>query len=160
MEFLFVKKFYGLFAWLTLYVFGLIFGSFYSEKFSNIVLASSAVVLIVLGFGFNIELLESVESKEYAVWTKWFLGVFLFSVLFRCLSKISIPKPKFDLVSHLDKLSYDIYLIHHPLILGPLSVMYISRYSYLNIIIVLLSAYLLSLLFHLVYTRVLSLYLK
>lgn len=154
-EFLFVKKLYSLCAWISLYVFGLVFGAFYSERFSNIVLIISIGVLMVLGIRFRMNLLDGVESKEYAVWIKWFLGLFLFSALFRCLSKISMPKPKFDLISHLDKYSYDIYLIHHPLILGPLSMMFLTKYSYLNIIVVLLSVYLLSRLFRLICTKVL-----
>lgn len=159
-EFLFVKKFYGLCAWISLYVFGLVFGSFYSKKFSNIVLIMSFGVLMVLGIRFRMVLLDGVESKEYEVWIKWFLGLFLFTVLFRCLSKISIPKHKFDLISHLDKYSYDIYLVHHPMILGPLSMMYVTKCSCLNIVAVLVSSYLLSRLFHQIYTKFLLRYLK
>lgn len=155
-EFLFVKKFYSLCAWISLYVFGLVFGAFYSERFSNIVLAISAIVLVVLGIRFNLVFLESVETKEYAIWLKWFLGLFLFAVLFRCFTKLSIPIHSFDLISHLDKYSYDIYLIHHPLILGPLSMMHITKCSFMNIVFVLLAVYLFSRLFHLLYKKVLS----
>lgn len=153
-EFLFLKKFYSLFAWIVLYYVGLIFGLHYSKNFSNIILVASAVVLIILGMEFKTDMLTSEELKEYSIWLHCVLGLFLFSALYRCLSSISISNDKIGFVSHFDKLSYDVYLIHHPLIMGPLSLMFITKYSCLNVIIMLVSVYLLARVFNLIHTKI------
>ena len=152
-EFLFLKKLYSLFAWIVLYYVGLVFGLHYSKRFSNIILVVCAVVLIIFGMEFKIDMLTSEGSTEYSTWLHCVLGLFLFSVLFRCLSSSSILNDKIEFVSHFDKLSYYVYLIHNPLIMGPLSLMFITKYCSLNVIIMLVSVYLLAYVFHLIHTK-------
>lgn len=153
-EFLLLKKLYSLIAWIALYYVGLVFGFHYSKRLSNIILVACSVALIILGMKFNIDMLTSEESTEYSIWLHWIMGLFLFSAIYRCLSSVSISNHKIGVVSHFDKLSYDVYLIHHPLIMGPLSLMFITKYCCLNVIIMLVSVYLLALVFHLIHTKI------
>lgn len=147
-EFLIVKKFYSFFAWVALYVAGLLYGNYYSKKMSNIVLVVSAAVLIVKGVLFGLGWLTQAEDRYFNIWMHWMLGLFLFVLLFRILPHLVKPEKKHSVVTHVDKISYEVYLTHHPLILGPLSMMFVTRYSLMNILLMLIAVYVLSRFLH------------
>lgn len=143
-EFVFVKKIYGFFAWIALYFAGLFYGTYYSKKTSNIVIAVSAVVLVLLGVRFEPNWLTQTDYQNCSIWLHWVLGLFLFALLYRALPLLIKSNHKYAVVSHLDKISYEVYLTHHPLILGPLSMMLITEYNVLNIMLLLIVVYVVS----------------
>lgn len=149
-EFLIVKKFYSFFAWVALYFMGLLYGGFYSKKLSNIVLAVSAVILIGLGTLYVSDRLALVDYRYFNIWLHWMLGLFLFVLLFRVLPHLVKSDKKYAAVLHFDHISYEVYLTHHPLILGPLSMMFITDSSWLNILLLLVAVYILSRILNLV----------
>lgn len=143
-EFVLVKKFYSFCAWVTLYFAGMLFGHYYSKKTSNFVLFISAIALTVLLVLYKPDWLTQYEFRHHVVWLHWTLGLFLFTFLFRFLPLIVKADKKHSLIKHLDSISYEVYLVHHPLILGPLSLMFVTRFAWLNVLIMLLTVYLLS----------------
>lgn len=70
-----------------------------------------------------------------------FLAIFLFYFL-RCIYKLfnknKLKRNVKRLLDLSDKVSYDIYLVHHIYILGPYQIM-LTNYRYLNIVIVILA---------------------
>lgn len=148
-EFVLVKKFYSFFAWVALYFAGMLFGCYYSKKTSNLVLVVSVAVLIVLGFLFDPGwLTQTGDYRYHTIWLHWVLGLFLFALLFRILPYLIKAEKKYAAIMHVDNISYEVYLTHHPLILGPLSMMFITQYSLVNILLILIAVYILSSLLH------------
>lgn len=143
-EFVFLKKFYSLSAWLTLYLLGLFYGKYHSKTVSLIALVASSIALIVLCLFFEPSRLTSFEDRHYMIWLHWTLGVFLFVILYYVLPSLVDDSKHFDVVRHLDNISYEVYLIHHPLILGPLSIMFVTKVAGLNIVLMLVATYLLA----------------
>ena len=143
-EFVFLKKFYSLFAWLALYLLGLFYGKYHSKTVSTIALVSSSIALIVLCLFFEPSKLTSFEARHYMIWLHWTLGVFLFVLLYHVLPLMIGENKSFAGIRHLDKISYEVYLIHHPLILGPLSLMFVTKVVGLNIVLMLVVTYLLA----------------
>ena len=153
-EFLFVKKFYSIVAWVALYLTGMLFGTYYSKTFSSVVMLVSAMALTVLSVRFSPDMLANEAFREYSIWLHWILGLFLFVTLFHWLPILLDPQKQHCCILHLDKLSYEVYLIHHPLIMGPLSLLFMTKYCWLNIIIVLFVVYVLARLFYLMCTKI------
>lgn len=143
-EFALVKKFYSLFAWVALFFAGLLLGSYYSKKILNVTLIVSTVALISLGLFFKQDWLIKAEYSHYSIWLHWCLGLFLFVLLYKLLSYLIKSDKKYAVIKHFDKISYEVYLTHHPLILGPLSMMFITQYCMVNILIMLVTVYILS----------------
>lgn len=143
-EFVVIKKFYSFFAWLALYFSGMLYGKYYSKKLSNVVLLVAAVILMAMGMSFKMDWLTQIEYRCHAIWVHWVLGLFLFASLFRALSQINKSDKNFVALKHWDQISYEVYLTHHPLILGPLSMMFITRYGLLNVLLMLMAVYVLS----------------
>lgn len=143
-EFVFLKKFYSLSAWLALYLLGLFYGKFHSKTVSVIALVVSSIALIVLCLFFEPSNLTSFEARHYMIWLHWTLGVFLFVLLYYVFPLLVVENKRFDGIKHIDKISYEVYLIHHPLILGPLSLMFVTKYAGLNIVLMLVVVYLLA----------------
>lgn len=147
-EFVFIKKFYSFFAWIALYFAGMMYGRYYSKKTSSWVLVVSAVFLIILAVLFKPDWLTQTDYRYHTIWLHWVLGVFLFTLLYRTLPHLIKPEKNFAVVVHYDKISYEVYLTHHPLILGPLSMLFITRYSLINVILMLIAVYILSRFLH------------
>ena len=143
-EFVFLKKFYSLSAWLALYLLGLFYGKYHSKTVSVIALVASSIALIVFCLFFEPSKLTSFEARHYMIWLHWILGVFLFVLLYYVLPLLIGENKSFDGIKHLDKISYEVYLIHHPLILGPLSLMFVTKVAGLNIVLMLVVVYLLA----------------
>lgn len=143
-EFVFIKKFYSFFAWLALYVSGILYGNYHSKIVANIVLVASSIALVSLGLFFEPSKLTNFDDRYYSIWLHCILGLFIFVFLFRFLPLLISERKKHGLLKHFDKISYEVYLIHHPLILGPLSLMFVTKVAWLNIVLMLLVVYLLS----------------
>ena len=67
-----------------------------------------------------------------------FGGISLSILVITILSKVIKVKSRPKIIEVLDDYSYEMYLVHHPLILGSLSMMFITKYSILNIFMVLI----------------------
>lgn len=147
-EFVLVRKFYSFCAWVALYFAGMLFGLYYSKKISNLVLLMSSIALGVLVVLFKPEWLTQYAFRYHTIWLHWIMGVFLFVALYRFLPQLIKQEKKNLLVEHFDKISYEVYLVHHPLILGPLSMMFITKYCWLNILMVLVATYTISRILH------------
>lgn len=143
-EFVIVKKFYSFFAWIALYIAGLLYGCYYSKKLSNIVLVASSALLIGFGMLYASGWMAQADSRYSNIWLHWVLGLFLFVFFYRILPYLVRSEKKYAAIMHLDHISYEIYLTHHPLILGPLSMMFLTRFKCLNILLMLLAVYALS----------------
>ena len=143
-EFVIIKKFYSFFAWVALYFAGMMYGAYYSKKLSNVVILVAAVFLMVMGMSFKIDWLTQIEYRYHTIWLHWTLGLFLFAFFYRVLPKLVKLDKKYVALKHWDQISYEVYLTHHPLILGPLSMMFITRYSLLNVLLMLMAVYVLS----------------
>ena len=152
-----MKKFYSFFAWVVLYFVGLLYGSYYSKKLSNMMIIVSAVILAGLGAYYLSGRLALDDYRYFNIWIHWMLGLFLFVLLFRILPRLVKPEKKYAAIMHLDHISYEVYLTHHPLILGPLSMMFLTHYSWVNIVLMLIVVYLLSRLLHFISSFILKL---
>ena len=148
MEFVFVRKFYSFCAWVALYFAGMLFGYYYSKKTSNLLLLISSIFLAVLLVLFKPDWLNQYEFRYYTIWLHWILGLFLFVALFRFLPRFINTNKKYSIIKHFDSISYEVYLVHHPLILGPLSMLFLTPYVWLNILLFLFAVYILSRLLH------------
>ena len=147
-EFVFIKKFYSFFAWVALYFAGMMYGRYYSKKTTSWVLAVSAAILIIMAILFKPDWLTQTDYRYHTIWLHWVLGVFLFTLLFRTLPHLIKPEKNYAAVMHFDKISYEVYLTHHPLVLGPLSMLIITRYSLVNVLLMLVVVYVLSRFLH------------
>ena len=67
-----------------------------------------------------------------------FGGISLSILVITFLSIVIKVKSRPKIIEVLDDYSYEMYLVHHPLILGSLSMMFITKYSILNIFMVLI----------------------
>ena len=143
-EFIIVKKFYSFFAWMALYIAGLLYGCYYSKKLSNIVLVVSSALLIGFGVLYASGRMTQADSRFSNIWLHWVLGLFLFAFFYRILPYLVRSEKKYAAIMHLDHISYEVYLTHHPLILGPLSMMFLTRFKCLNILLMLLAVFALS----------------
>lgn len=143
-EFVIVKKFYSFFAWVALYFAGMLYGLFDSKKLSNVVILVAGAFLILMGMSFKIDWLTQTEYRYHSIWLHWVLGLFLFVVLYRVLLRLIKSDKKHVALKHWDQISYEVYLTHHPLILGPLSLMFLTRYSLMNVLLMLMAVYVLS----------------
>lgn len=81
--------------------------------------------------------LNKLFSEYFVNWQHTLLGCGIFIILYDILSKRetrkSLINKSMDIIS---KYSYEIYLTHQIFILGPLSVLFLSRYVSLNIILI------------------------
>ena len=143
-EFVIIKKFYSFFAWVALYFAGMLYGAYNSKKLSNVVLLVTGVFLIVMGMLFKMDWLNRIEYRYHNIWLHWALGLFLFALFYRIIPLIIKSDKENVALKHLDQISYEVYLTHHPLILGPLSMMFITRYVLLNVLLMLMAVYALS----------------
>lgn len=76
-------------------------------------------------------------DNYFVPWQHTLLGVFIFIFLYVVLLNKHTEKNVFIyFINHISKLSYEIYLTHHVLILGPLSLLHISKYLSLNLVII------------------------
>ena len=96
----------------------------------------SGIIVIGLFSVFSWDHLTSEYYKVYNTWLHFSLGIFIFISLYNILPLIINETKEYKLLKQADSISYEMYLVHHPIILGPLSLLLITPYNSINIIIV------------------------
>ena len=141
-EFVFVQKMYSIAAWIVLYLFGMCMGCFDTKKVNAITTVASGVILAILMVFFQLSRLTDPMWAYYSVWLHCVLAIFLFGVLYAILTKIDIKLPK--CLRFVNNISYEVYLVHHILILGPLSLLFLTPSKTINIVLILIITFVLS----------------
>lgn len=100
---------------------------------NKIVLGSIVVFAIIILAFFNWELLLN-ESKLYRIWFHLSISsvIFFSTLAISTFYKGIINTNK--MVSVIDKYSYEIYIVHHLIILGPLSMLFFYESQVLNLL--------------------------
>ena len=135
-EFGFIQKLYGLCSSICLYAVGMLIGHNETKKINITLNILSGIVVGGLFSIFTWEHLTSPDYKEYSTWLHFSLGIFIFITLYNILPLFINEKREYKLLKQADSVSYEVYLVHHPIILGPLSLLLITPYNSVNIIIV------------------------
>ena len=141
-EFVFVQNMYSIAAWIVLYLFGMCMGCFDTKKVNTITTVASGVILAILMVFFQLSRLTDSAWAHYSVWLHCVLAIFLFGVLYASLSKIDVKLPK--CLQFVNNISYEVYLVHHILILGPLSMLFLTPSKMINILLILMITFVLS----------------
>ena len=139
LEFLLIQKMYSTCAWIVLFTSGMVYGKYESSKASLFVIAGSAVLLAGMSPFFRLDYLIDPNWAHYCIWFHCVLAVFIFAAIYYLLPKVISAQAELPILKQADKISYDVYLVHHPLILGPFTLLTITSYTGLNIAIVLLT---------------------
>ena len=138
-EFAFIQKMYSTCAWILLYVAGMAYGKYAKAKVSLSVIIGSVIVLAGMLPFFTIDRLVDADWAHYSVWIHCALAAFIFAAMYYALPKIIPDTAKLPVLKQIDAISYEVYLVHHPLIMGPLALLTITPYTGLNIAIILLT---------------------
>lgn len=141
-EFVFVQKMYSIAAWIVLYLFGMCMGRFDTKMVNAITTVVSGVGLAILMVFFQLSRLTDSTWAYYSVWLHCVLAIFLFGVLYAILTKIDVKPPK--CLQFVNNISYEVYLVHHILILGPLSLLFLTPSKTINIVLILIITFVLS----------------
>ncbi len=141
-EFVFVQKMYSIAAWIVLYLFGMCMGRFDANKVHAITTVASGVVLAILMVFFQLSRLTDSMWAHYSIWLHCVLAIFLFDLLYAILTKIDVKLPK--CLQFVNNISYEVYLIHHIFILGPLSLLFLTPSKTINILLILIITIVLS----------------
>ena len=134
-EYAFARVHLYYFSWCFLYAFGYGYAVI-SEKFRRII----DVTLLLLVAGFILLELRWEVILEYGSWQNRFFhdmsGLVLLFGGIRVLQGLKLNRVP-SVILRLDQLSYQIYIVHHIFILGPLSLAFLTSYKGLNVIIML-----------------------
>ncbi|MBQ7530818.1 MAG: acyltransferase [Paludibacteraceae bacterium] len=137
-EFVFVKKLYATCAWIVLYIAGMAYGRHAQPKVSLSIMIAAAVVLAGMWPFFNLDRLVNADWVHYSVWLHCALAAFIFATMYYVIPKVIPESAKLFVLKQIDAISYEVYLVHHPLIMGPLALLALTSYAWLNIAIILL----------------------
>lgn len=147
-------------AWIGCYVIGYALGRnekeayFKRETLTTIfgILSSMNIIQIWIEYISKIELsgTKRLILLGWEAYNHVFLGLFVFLLFMLLLDKIELEKNE-QLILFLeisDEYSYETYLVHQFVILGPFSLMKITRYLPINILIIVLAIMVLSWMLH------------
>ena len=138
-------------AWIICYFLGLVYGR--NEKHSSAIQINRFnLVFIILSFQNVFQILNDYcfhiidkENTYYRLWCNFnhvWLGITIFIVLRWVFIKNGIAKTEnkvlLSVLNVSDKYSYEAYLVHQFIILGPLSLMTLTKYAVVNIFIIVL----------------------
>ena len=138
-EFVFVKKMYPICAWVVLYIAGMAYGKYAQPKISLYIMIAAAVVLTGMLPFFSVDRLVDAAWVHYNVWLHCALAAFIFAAMYYAIPRIIPETEKLPVLNQIDTISYEVYLVHHPLIMGPLALLTITPFAGLNIAIILLT---------------------
>lgn len=138
-EFLLVQKMYPICAWIVLFIAGMVYGKYESSKMSLSVLIGAAVLMTGMLPFFCLEHLTDPEWAHYSVWLHCGLAILIFVAIYYLLPKFISETANLLVLKQVDKISYEVYLIHHPLIMGPLALLTVTPYVGLNVVIILIT---------------------
>ncbi|MDO5148129.1 MAG: acyltransferase [Oscillospiraceae bacterium] len=143
-----VSLFYGGFArfynpaWISCYVIGYALGinkekNYIKQHYIDI------ISVIVAGCGNSLQIYFSYVLDRtfpgyiyFCDYNHVTLGMCIFLLLYRFFNQINFTKLK-KFLEITDKLSYEVYLVHHLIILGPFSLMKLTTITSLNIVVIL-----------------------
>lgn len=141
-EFGFIQKMQSIAAWLMLYLLGMFWGKYENNWMNTVLLIMSTFLSFVMMIFLKMEYLTDSHMWHYSIGLHCVLGVCIMSVLYSMFSKIEIRMPKW--LQYCNNISYEVYLIHHILILGPLSLLFLTPFKAINITIIILITLVLS----------------
>ena len=134
-------------AWLGCYIIGYALGvntdrSFISTKTVIIVsgiLACMNIGQIYIDYVRHIEIIGSVEIiySAFKAYNHVFLGMFIFLIGKELFERLSFDDKTRSLLNTADKYSYEMYLVHQFVILGPFSLMNLTNVMAFNIVAIL-----------------------
>lgn len=118
---------------------GMLYGKHETPKVSVSALTGAAILLAGMLPFFRLEHLVDANWAHYCVWLHCGLAVFIFAAIYYLLPKMILQKAHCSVLKQIDQISYEVYLVHHPLIMGPLALLIITPYAGLNITIILIT---------------------
>lgn len=146
-------QFFGFFnsAWIVCYSIGFVLGFFVKKqlvkygliiKVSVGILCLLNVVQIIIDYVYKLQFTGTIEHL-YSDWCSYnhvWLGITVFNVLKYLFDKIDFSKHKrlVNILKISDEYSYEGYLVHLFIILGPMSLMALTKYVVLNVAVILL----------------------
>ena len=106
----------------------------------NVFIVTLTTLLIRLYYTY-INTINSVEINDlfnsyFVNWQHTLLGIFIFIAIYYYISKSS-EKKNIRFLNVISKYSYEIYLVHQVFILGPISILFITKNIALNVVIIL-----------------------
>ena len=141
-EFVFVQKMYSMAAWVVLYCIGMCLGCYDTKIVNTATTIISGLGLAIIMVFFQLQHLTDSAWAHYSVWLHCVLAIFVFSSLYAILTKVEVKLPK--CLQFVNNISYEVYLIHHILILGPLSLLFVTSSETINILLILIITFVLS----------------
>ena len=141
-EFGFVHKMQSVAAWVMLYLLGMFWGKNENKWINTTLLIISTILSLVLFSCFKIEYLFDPYMVRYSIGLHCILALWIMTVLYCMFSKLEIRIPKW--LQCCNDISYEVYLVHHILILGPLSLLFLTPSKTINILLILIITFVLS----------------
>ena len=151
-------------AWLGCYIIGYALGvnadrNFISKRTILIVtglLACMNIGQIYLDYVRHIEIAGNIEIiySAFKAYNHVFLGLFIFVIGKELLARVSFNDKICSLLNTADKYSYEMYLVHQFVILGPFSLMGLTNVMTVNIVVILAAICVLAGLLKLIDTRI------
>lgn len=145
-------------AWIATFFIGYFLSARYEYTIPNkLIYLAAPIIGITTGirvyFSYlqeiKVEFLQKIFNILFIPWSKVLLGCFIFMVLYNIFSKFYLDRKLNRGVKWLDNISYEMYLVHQVIILGPLSLLKLTSKLWINLIIILILVILLSHLLHL-----------
>ena len=141
-EFCFIQRMQSVAAWVMLYLLGMFWGM-YENKWINIaLLIFSTVISLVMMYFLKLEYLFDSLMVRYSIGLHCILALCIVSVVYSMFSRMEIRMPK--CLQYCNDVSYEVYLIHHIIILGPLSMLFITPLKSINIVLIIVMTFVLS----------------
>lgn len=127
-----VGLFYTYTAWLVCYVAGLFIGN--RQSLIKIIALFSIVIYFVLTYKYGFNAICDIANNRLSIWLHVLLACIIFSCFMFVVPHLNIRIGSF--IRFIDTYSYQIYLVHHPFILGPLSMLYLTPYLGVNVLLI------------------------
>ena len=141
-EFGFIQKMQSVVAWVMLYLLGILWGKNENKWINTTLLIISTILSLAMLSCFKIEYLFDPHMVRYNIVLHCILALWIMTVLYCMFSKIEIRIPKW--LQCCNDISYEVYLVHHILILGPLSLLFLTPSKTINILLILIITFVLS----------------
>ena len=138
-------------AWIVCFIIGYVLGineknQYINERIGVVVIGISAAIGNAIQIYCSyIAQIQFARYDDFCNYNHVLLGVFLFLAMKIAFERINLSKIA-NLLSFTDYYSYEIYLTHHLVIMGPFSLMNITGNIWLNILVVLIVTIILAIL--------------
>ena len=138
-------------AWICCYVIGYALGMNEKDEYiSEKVLMIIAGIIAIAGNAIQIycDYIADIDFTGFGIIKNYnhiMLGVFIFLILKVIFEKVNLNRIR-KLLKLSDVYSFEVYLVHQLLILGPFSLLALTRFSSVNILIMLIGVFILALL--------------